>query len=317
MENLDFINNIEDILYPEHQKEIEDIEKSKKQKKDERKIEYIKNHPEHFKDPEKEPKKNYVKNKTKEKNFIRRQKEKRKVYQKVKNMTKEEKEKFYDNYYKEKEMMKEKTKEDLKKAYESNFIICFDLDYNKYMDRKEIKSLISQLTLCYCLNKHNKEKISFYFTNINQEIIDRLRKNNADKWSVHYDEKPFFLIDELVNKNKEFVYLSPDAEEDLDDVSEDKIYIIGGLVDRQVIKNRSMIRFNNIKNNNDNLRDNEIKIVAKRLPLQKYISNLSNPILNINTVAQILSLYMDMGKNQKDWKKAIENALPKRKLEIK
>ena len=97
--------------------------------------------------------------------------------------------------------------------------------------------------------------------------------------------------------------------DDLEDVSEDKIYIIGGLVDRQVIKNRSMIRFNNIKNNN------EIKIMAKRLPLQKYIDNLSNPILNINTVVEILSIYMDMDK--KDWKKALEYALPKRKIENK
>ena len=308
MENLDFLNNIEDILYPEHQKEIEEREKIKKEKKDLRKIEYLKNHPEHLKNS---PKKDYMKNKTKERNYIRRQKEKRKVYQKLKNMTKEEKEKYYDNYYKEKEEMKEKLKEDLRKGYESNFIICFDLDYNNYMDNKEKKSLISQLALCYCLNKHNKKKISFYFTNINQEIITDLNKNNADKWYVHYNETPFYLIEELVNKNKEFIYLSPDAIDDLEDVSEDKIYIIGGLVDRQVIKNRSMIRFNNIKNNN------EIKIMAKRLPLQKYIDNLGNPILNINTVVEILSIYMDMDKDKKDWKKVLEYALPKRKIENK
>ena len=308
MENLDFLNNIEDILYPEHQKEIEEKEKIKKEKKGLRKIEYIKNHPEHSKNS---PKKDYMKNKTKERNYIRRQKEKRKVYQKVKNMTKEEKEKYYDNYYKKKEEMKEKLKEDLRKGYDSNFIICFDLDYNNYMDNKEKKSLISQLALCYCLNKHNKKKISFYFTNINQEITTDLNKNNADKWYVHYNEAPFYLIEELVNKNKEFIYLSPDAKDDLEDVSEDKIYIIGGLVDRQVIKNRSMIRFNNIKNNN------EIKIMAKRLPLQKYIDNLSNPILNINTVVEILSIYMDMDKDKKDWKKVLEYALPKRKIENK
>ena len=163
-------------------------------------------------------------------------------YQAVKNMTKEEKEKYYDNYYKEKETNKEKLKEDLRKGYDSDFIICFDLDYNKYMDNKEKKSLISQLALCYCLNKHNKTKISFYFTNINHEMIIDLSKNNGNKWYVHYNESPFYLIEELVKKNKEFIYLSPDAMDDLEDVSEDKIYIIGGLVDRQVIKNRSMIK---------------------------------------------------------------------------
>ena len=274
----------------------------------------MKNHPEHFQN--KELSKDYIKNKVKERKYNRRQREKKKIYLQVKDMTKEEKEKFYDNHFKEKEMIKEKEKQDLNLAYNSNFIICFDLDYNTFMDKKEKKSLIIQLSLCYNLNKHNKTKINYYLTKINQEIIDNLKKNHADKWLVHCNEKPFYLIDELINLKKEFVYLSPDADEDLEDVTEDKIYIIGGLVDRSIIKNRSMIRINHIKNNDKDI-NNEIKIVAKRLPLQKYINNISNPILNINTVVEILSLYMDMEKDKKDWKKAIESALPKRKMENK
>lgn len=314
MENFDFLNSIDDILYPENQKKNEELEKIKKEEKIQRKAEHMKNHPEHFQN--KELSKDYIKNKVKERKYNRRQREKKKIYLQVKDMTKEEKEKFYDNHFKEKEMIKEKEKQDLNLAYNSNFIICFDLDYNTFMDKKEKKSLIIQLSLCYNLNKHNKTKINYYLTKINQEIIDNLKKNHADKWLVHCNEKPFYLIDELINLKKEFVYLSPDADEDLEDVTEDKIYIIGGLVDRSIIKNRSMIRINHIKNNDKDI-NNEIKIVAKRLPLQKYINNISNPILNINTVVEILSLYMDMEKDKKDWKKAIESALPKRKMENK
>lgn len=322
MENIDFLNNIDDMLYPEHQEENEELAKIKKAEKDQRKAEHLKDHPEHFQ--REEPTKEEIKIKKKERKYNRRQRKKKEMYMKVKNLTKEEKEKFYDNYYKEKEMLKEKEKEDLTKAYNSNFIICFDLDYNNCMDKKEKQSLIVQLTLCYILNKKNKKKINFYITKLDEEINDILRKNNADKWMVHYTDKSFYLIDELVNLKKEFVYLSPDAEEDLLDVSEDKIYIIGGLVDRSVIKNRSMIRVNNIKNNendgenaNDNGGKREINIVAKRLPLQKYVENLNNHILNINTVVEILSLYMDMDEDKKDWKKAIETALPKRKMDNK
>ena len=314
MENFDFLNSIDDILYPENQKKNEELEKIKKEEKNQRKAEHMKNHPEHFQN--KELSKDYIKNKVKERKYNRRQREKKKIYLQVKDMTKEEKEKFYDNHFKEKEMIKEKEKQDLNLAYNSNFIICFDLDYNTFMDKKEKKSLIIQLSLCYNLNKHNKTKINYYLTKINQEIIDNLKKNHADKWLVHCNEKPFYLIDELINLKKEFIYLSPDADEDLEDVTEDKIYIIGGLVDRSIIKNRSMIRINHIKNNDKDV-NNEIKIVAKRLPLQKYINNISNPILNINTVVEILSLYMDMEKDKKDWKKAIESALPKRKMENK
>ena len=317
MENLDFLNNIDDMLYPEDQEEYEQLAKIKKEEKNQRKAEHLKNHPEHMQN--KEYSKEYIKNKTKERKYNRRQRAKKKMYMKVKDMTKEEKEKFYDNYFKEKEMLKEKEKEDLIKAYSSNFIVCFDLDYNNCMDKKEKQSLVVQLSLCYNLNKKNKKKINFYLTKMNQEITDNLSKNHGDKWMVHYSDKAFYLIDELIKMKKEFVYLSPDADEDLLDVSEDQIYIVGGLVDRTVIKNRSMLRFNNIKNNdiNDNEGKNEIKIVAKKLPLQKYVENLNNHILNINTVVEILSLYMDMDEDKKDWKKAIETVLPKRKMENK
>ena len=305
MENKDFLNNIEDILYPENQKEIEELNELKKIEKAKRKEEHMKNHPDHFivATPE------YIKSKIKQRKYNKRQNKKKRVFQEVKNMTSEEKQKYYDNFYKE----KEKEKEDVKKGYDSNFIICFDLDYNNCMDNKEKKSLSTQFAVCYNLNKHNKNKISFYLTGEIQEIKNELMKNHADKWYIHFEEKPFYLIDNLVKLKKEFIYLSPDAEDELEDVSEDKIYVIGGLVDRQVIKNRSMLRFSNIINDEKI----EIKIVAKKLPLQKYIENLANPILNVNTVVEILSFYMDMEKDSKDWKKAIISALPKRKTDNK
>ena len=122
--------------------------------------------------------------------------------------------------------------------------------------------------------------------------------------------EPFYLIDDLIKLKKEFVYLSPDAEEELNDVSEDKIYIIGGIVDRTVIQNLSLNRIISLKND-DNC---EIKIVAKKLPLIKYIKDVKNTVLNINTVVEILSLYADMDEDKKDWKTVFEKALPKRKL---
>ena len=114
----------------------------------------------------------------------------------------------------------------------------------------------------------------------------------------------------LIKLKTEFVYLYPDAEEELNDVIEDKIYIIGGIVDRTVIQNLSLNRIISLKND-DNC---EIKIVAKKLPLIKYIKDVKNTVLNINTVVEILSLYADMDENKKDWKTVFEKALPKRKL---
>ena len=306
MENLNYLSEI-DVLFPEEQKNQEESLKLKQSEKNKRKEEYIKNQ---------QPKdeividKDYVKNKRKQKKKMKAQKIKMKNYQAVKNMTKEEKEKYYNEYYKQKIILKEKEKENLLKAYNSNFIICFDLNFNHYMEKKEQKSLSSQLALCYNINKRNNKKINFYFTNVTQELMNILNKNDADKWKVHYHDEPFYLIDDLIKLKKEFVYLSPDAEEELNDVSEDKIYIIGGIVDRTVIQNLSLNRIISLKND-DNC---EIKIVAKKLPLIKYIKDVKNTVLNINTVVEILSLYADMDEDKKDWKTVFEKALPKRKL---
>ena len=67
------------------------------------------------------------------------------------------------------------------------------------------------------------------------------------------------------------------------------------------------------------LNDNncDIKIVTKKLPLLKYIKDVKNTVLNINTVVEILSGYMDMDEKEKNWKIVFENTLPKRKLENK
>lgn len=306
MENLNYLSEI-DVLFPEKQKNQEESLKLKQSEKNKRKEEYIKNQ---------QPKdeividKDYVKNKRKQKKKMKAQKIKMKNYQAVKNMTKEEKEKYYNEYYKQKIILKEKEKENLLEAYNSNFIICFDLNFNHYMEKKEQKSLSSQLALCYNINKRNNKKINFYFTNMTQELMNILNKNDADKWKVHYHDEPFYLIDDLIKLKKEFVYLSPDAEEELNDVSEDKIYIIGGIVDRTVIQNLSLNRIISLKND-DNC---EIKIVAKKLPLIKYIKDVKNTVLNINTVVEILSLYADMDEDKKDWKTVFEKALPKRKL---
>ena len=306
MEDINYLNEI-DILFPQEQKEYEESLKQRLSEKDKRREEYLKNQKPK---EEKEYDKDYIKNKRRQKKKMKAQKIKMKNYQAVKNMTKEEKEKYYDEYYKQKIALKEKEKQDLILAYNSNFIICFDLNFNTYMDSKEQKSLTAQLALCYNINKHNKKKINFYFTNMTKDLMEQLNKNDAQKWKVHYSNSPFYLIDDLIKLKKEFVYLSPDAEEELDDVSEDKIYIIGGIVDRTVIQNLSMNRVNGIKNDNNC----DIKIVTKKLPLLKYIKDVKNTVLNINTVVEILSLYADMDKDKKDWKRVLEQALPKRKL---
>ena len=223
----------------------------------------------------------------------------------VQNMTKEEKDIFYKKLRDEKKQLKE----NLKKALTSDFIIVFDLDFNSSMGYNEIKSLIIQLGYCYSINKKNKNKISFYFTNYDGFIKEELEKMGSKFWYCNFEKEQFYNIEKLIKLNKEFIYLTPDSNEELNEVSKDKIYIIGGLVDKPVIKDKTLLRISQI-NNLDFIKEKGIKIKSAKLPLFKYLNNIANPVLNLNTVVEILSNYMDI----KDWKKAIELSIPQRNL---
>ncbi len=45
-------------------------------------------------------------------------------------------------------------------------------------------------------------------------------------------------------KNKTMIYLSPDADQELEEVNKECVYIVGGLADRTVCKNASLNRAN-------------------------------------------------------------------------
>ena len=69
-------------------------------------------------------------------------------------------------------------------------------------------------------------------------MIKEAQKQGYKTWIANFIEKDFTEMEEF--DSSKIIYLTPDAEEYLEAVEEDKIYIIGGLVDRQVIKNETL-----------------------------------------------------------------------------
>ncbi len=226
-------------------------------------------------------------------------------YLKVKDMNEKEKDIYYKKLREEKKLQKIEDKKIMELAYNSNFKIVFDLNFYDCMKKNEIVSMISQIKDCYGYNRKNINKISFYLTNLNEEdenIMNIFNKMGYENWIIHKYKEEFYNIKELLILNKEFVYLSPDSENELNDIDENKIYIIGGLVDKSILKNKTIFRVNNIKNDNC-----DIKISTAKLPLKKYVSNLRKTVLNINTVVEIISNYIDT----KNWEESIIKVIPK------
>lgn len=231
-------------------------------------------------------------------------------------------------------------------------------------------------------------------TGIKEDFRKKIYEKGAEGWRCEICEKEFFEVEELISLNKPFVYLSPDADEELEDVSDNYIYVIGGFVDRQVKKKKSLQKFEKVKkifdeknkqnfgeekieeniekdekdvkiecdsenkekdsnsnikedntnninnniitNNKDNTINNittttnptntteitspnkvqnspkKLEIKTYRFPLKKNLKGLQNPNLNVSTVVEILSFYMDMPN--KNWAECLSTVVPKRNV---
>ncbi|XP_023571812.1 tRNA methyltransferase 10 homolog B [Octodon degus] len=83
------------------------------------------------------------------------------------------------------------------------------------------------------------------------------------------------------------VYLTPDSEHALEDVDQNKIYVLGGLVDESIQKKVTLQKAQ------------EHSVKTARLPIQEYMvrrqneKNYHSEILSINQVFDILSTYFD------------------------
>lgn len=98
------------------------------------------------------------------------------------------------------------------------------------------------------------------------------------KWRIHLHSVPYWEA----FPNDKIVVLSPDAEEVLDSVDEDCVYILGGSVDRTVIRNQTLDQSNLLL-----VSPNVWK--RCRLPIKEAAPKGSTKVLNIDTVVRIIS----------------------------
>jgi len=93
------------------------------------------------------------------------------------------------------------------------------------------------------------------------------------------------------------VVLSPDADEDLDEVREDCVYVIGGLVDRTVKKMESRSQA-----------EQRGAQCFRRIPIKSHGPPGLHPVLNIDVVVRILVERM----RRDDWHDILLDCLPHR-----
>ncbi|CCJ30593.1 unnamed protein product [Pneumocystis jirovecii] len=185
----------------------------------------------------------------------------------------------------------------------SNIKVIIDCEFDDKMVDKEIVSLSSQLTRCYSDNRRSSFPVQLYVTSFGGRLEERMRtilKNQHMAWQgIEFLGENYTALHERSDfKENEFIYLTADSENTINELDKNKIYIIGGIVDKNRYKNLCL---NKAKSQN---------IWTAKLPIENYIEMASRKVLTINQVLEIMHQWIEI----RDWEKAFLNVIPPRKL---
>ncbi|XP_072392600.1 uncharacterized protein [Diabrotica undecimpunctata] len=171
--------------------------------------------------------------------------------------------------------------------------VCIDLSFDELMIDKDMAKTIKQVLRIYTLNRRAKAPMQLHLSSFNGKSEKEFSRHHGhEHWDIN------FHTDEYINifPKEKLVYLSSESENNIMELEQDKIYIIGGLVDHNAHKG---ICYNKAV---------EQGIAHGKLPIEEYFWMKQRKVLTINHVFEIL-LYVSEGNS---FKEAFEKILPKR-----
>lgn len=151
----------------------------------------------------------------------------------------------------------------------SNLVsVAIDFDYDELMLDKDIAKCSKQMLRVYTENRKSTMPIRLHFTSIreNSRIHNSLNRNDGyTNWDVNIHQEPYH---ELFDQDR-IVYLSSDSDHVLNELDQNAVYIIGGLVDHNHHKGLSLQRAE------------EKGFKTARLPLSEHIEMKTRSVLTI------------------------------------
>eukprot|EP00262_Sarcandra_glabra_P020748 TRINITY_DN8413_c0_g3_i3.p1 TRINITY_DN8413_c0_g3~~TRINITY_DN8413_c0_g3_i3.p1 ORF type:complete len:267 (+),score=43.98 TRINITY_DN8413_c0_g3_i3:31-801(+) len=166
--------------------------------------------------------------------------------EKLANVSEDEKSKLVESRREvRKERMERRSEERVKKlerltkAKEHGQNIVVDLEFSDLMNKNEINSLVQQIMYCYAVNGRCTSPSHLWLTGCKGEMETQLQRlPGFDKWLIQKEKQSY--IEALQDQKENLVYLTADADTILDELDPKKIYIVGGLVDRNRWKGITM-----------------------------------------------------------------------------
>jgi len=171
------------------------------------------------------------------------------------------------------------------------------------MTPKEINSLSQQIRYCYASNRRSRNPVFLSVSNLSGTTLEYMNKVSGfpEQWTSRafsYSESESVVEMHNPDAKSKLVYLTSDSENVLDHLDDSKIYIIGGIVDRNRLKRATISKADTWG------------LTTAKLPITDYFKFVTTKVLTCNHVFEILLKYRELGN---DWKKAMLDVLPLRK----
>uniref|UniRef100_K3WPP4 tRNA (guanine(9)-N(1))-methyltransferase n=1 Tax=Globisporangium ultimum (strain ATCC 200006 / CBS 805.95 / DAOM BR144) TaxID=431595 RepID=K3WPP4_GLOUD len=181
-------------------------------------------------------------------------------------------------------------------AAEEGIKVVIDCGFEDEMESRAKKSLSQQIMYSYGVNRRSDSPATTYITSLTGETKDNLVKIGGFPEWMAFKSTPRCYID--LFKKESLVYLTADSPNTITKLSRDKVYIIGGIVDRNRLKG---ITYKKAQ---------EQGIETAKLPLDQVVEmGGATRVLTVNHVFEILVQFAE--KN--DWAQAALSTLPSRK----
>ncbi|EGZ28423.1 hypothetical protein PHYSODRAFT_477148 [Phytophthora sojae] len=181
-------------------------------------------------------------------------------------------------------------------AAEEGVKVVIDCEFEEEMTEKEKKSLSQQIMFSYGVNRRSRTPMSAYITSLHGDIQKNLEKiSGFHEWQAFTGSQKSYID---LFKKESLVYLTADSPNTITKLSRDKVYIIGGIVDRNRLKG---ITYQKAV---------EQGIETAKLPLDTVVEmGSATRVLTVNHVFEILAQFSEV----KDWAQATLSTLPSRK----
>ncbi|KAK9761800.1 tRNA (guanine(9)-N(1))-methyltransferase [Basidiobolus ranarum] len=178
----------------------------------------------------------------------------------------------------------------------SNVKIVLDLGFDSLMSDKEVASMHGQIRRCYSANKICKHPVNLILTSLSGKLQTRFEHiTDWKSWKNIQVETQDYL--DMYPKEK-LVYLTADSPHIIQDLDESKVYLIGGIVDKNRYKYLTYEKAQ------------QQGIQTAQLPIGDFVKLASRKVLAVNHVFEILVEFLEC----KDWEQAFMKVIPKRKF---